>query len=364
MAGYNQKIKELEDELKKTKYNKRTESAIGLLKAKIARLKEKDVQRSKGGGKREGYTVSRSGDATAILIGYPSVGKSTLLNSITDADSEIGAYEFTTLDCIPGTLEYRHAKIQILDVPGIVLGASSGRGRGKEVLSVSRSADLCIYVVDIMHPEHLDVIKKEVYDTGIRVNKTKPDVKIRKTAKGGISIGTTVKLTRISDETIERILKEFRIQNADVLIRTDIDADDLIDIIETSKRYIPGITVLTKADLVDERTVQEIKKKTSADVVLSCETGRGLDELKEAIFDSLSFMPIFCKEKGKKADMDVPLIMKHPGTVEDMCNKLHRDFIDKFRYARIWGKSAKFPGQRKGLNHQLKPDDIVEIHLD
>ena len=111
MVEYKEQIKQFQDELKKTKYNKKTQHHIGLVKAKIAKLREKQEKRSKGGKKGEGYAVSRSGDATVLLLGFPSVGKSTLLNALTNADSEIGAYAFTTLKVIPGTLDYNHSKI-------------------------------------------------------------------------------------------------------------------------------------------------------------------------------------------------------------------------------------------------------------
>ena len=108
----------MEEELSKTKYNKRTQGHIGLVKAKIAQLKEKQVQRRKGKGKTEGYTVRKSGDSTVIMIGFPSVGKSTLLNKLTNAQSATASYAYTTLTVIPGMLNYRGAKIQILDVQG------------------------------------------------------------------------------------------------------------------------------------------------------------------------------------------------------------------------------------------------------
>ena len=110
------KIKELEEELRKTKYNKKTQHHIGKLKAKIARLKEDIEVKKKGKGKSEGYSVKKSGDATVIMIGFPSVGKSTILNALTNARSKVAAYDFTTLDVIPGLLEYKQAKIQLLEI--------------------------------------------------------------------------------------------------------------------------------------------------------------------------------------------------------------------------------------------------------
>src|SRR3989338_6638658 len=204
MVDYNKKIQELEEELKKTKYNKATQGHIGIVKAKIAQLKEKQESRvqKKTGRSEYGYSVKKSGDGTVLLLGFPSTGKSTLLNKLTGANSEVAAYAFTTLSVIPGMLEYKQAKIQILDVPGIVSGAASGMGRGKEVLAVIRNADLVLIIVDIIQPEQYHSILREVWESDIRINKVRPEVYIKKGSIGGIQVGKTVPLD-ISDETIK-----------------------------------------------------------------------------------------------------------------------------------------------------------------
>ena len=363
MPDYYDKIKELEEELKKTPYNKATQHHIGLIKAKIAKLRDKDMKRSGKGVKGEGYSVKKSGDATVILVGFPSVGKSTLLNKLTDAESPIGSYDFTTLSVIPGTLFYKHARIQILDVPGVVHGAASGRGRGKEVLAVMRNADLAVILLDINHPGHLKVLEKEIYDSSLRLNQTFPDVKIRKKARGGIDIGATVRLTKIDEETIKSIMKEFRLNNAEIVIREDITPDQLIDVIEANKAYVPAIKVLNKIDLAGKSKLEQVKKKLKPDLCVSAEKDAGIKELKELIFKKLNFIRIFCKQVGKKADLEIPLIMKKGITIKDMCEKLHKDFVTKFKFARVWGKSAKFPGQKFMLKHELKDGDVVELHM-
>jgi len=362
MSDLHSKIKEIEDAMSKAKYNKATEHWFGLMKSQIAKLREKIEKKSAGKGGGEGWFVKKTGDATVILVGFPSVGKSTLLNALCGTKSKIASYEFTTLDCIPGTLNYRNAKIQVLDVPGIISGAAFGRGRGKEVLAMARNADLVLFVIDALHPEHYSALLKEVFDVGIRVNKIKPDVKISRTIRGGLSIHSTVKLSKISKSTLNSILKEFKIMNADVVIRDDIDIDDFIDAIEGNRKYVPGLVCISKADLLkDKASFNELF--TNA-VFVSAEKNYGIDNLKEAIFNSLNFMRVYLKEVNKKADMDVPMILTSPVTIRSVCEHIHRDFVKKFKYARVWGNSAKFPGQQfRDLDKVLCDSDVVEIHL-
>ena len=76
---------------------------MGLLKAKLAKYRAQLLEPTgKAGAKGEGFDVMKSGDARVALIGFPSVGKSTLLSTVTNTESEVAAYEFTTLTCVPG----------------------------------------------------------------------------------------------------------------------------------------------------------------------------------------------------------------------------------------------------------------------
>lgn len=119
----------------RTQRNKATAYHLGLLKAKLAKYRRELLTPTGkgGGGAGEGFDVTKSGDARIGLIGFPSVGKSTLLTKLTGTFSEVAAYEFTTLTCIPGVINYNGAKIQLLDLPGIIEGAKDGKGRGRQV---------------------------------------------------------------------------------------------------------------------------------------------------------------------------------------------------------------------------------------
>ena len=96
---------------------------------------------------------------------------------------------------------------------------------------------------------------------------------------------------------------------------------------------------------------------------VSAKTGEGLEEMKDFIFDNLGFMSIFLKPQGQEADLVEPLIVKDTSTVREVSQKLHRDFIRKFRYARVKGPSAKFDWQRVGLDHRLMDGDLLTVIL-
>jgi uncharacterized protein len=364
-GNLNDKIQELETQISKTKYNKKTQHAIGIMKAQLAALRDKSANSGKGQKKGDGYSVKKSGDATVVLLGFPSVGKSTLLNTLTNANSEVGAYAFTTLTCIPGTLLYKGAKIQILDVPGIVEGAARGSGRGKEVLQVIRNADLIVVLLDVFHPEHYKKILQEVFEAGVRINQEKADIKVTKTIKGGIDVGYTVGLTKMNKQTVISMMKALGYVNVSVVIREDINEDQLIDAVEGNKAYVPAITVLNKIDIANTEQINNVEKLIGKiDVKISANEKEHIEELKEKIFENLKFLRIYLKEIGKKPDLEEPLIIQNPCSLEILCRKLHKDFITKFKFARIWGKSVKFDGQKiVKLKHLLSDEDIVELHI-
>jgi len=357
-------IKEIEDEIFNTQKNKATEHHIGKLKAKIARLKALEEKQKSAGGKGKGFSVKKSGDATVGLIGFPSIGKSTLLNQLTEAESEVGHYQFTTLDVIPGMLKYKGANIQILDLPGLISGASKGKGRGREILSAVRNVDLILLIIDANHIHHLQLMTEELHRAGIRLNQHPPDVVITATKEGGISIQSTVKLTHLSKKTIVSIASEY-VTNANIIIREDINEDQLIDAFVQNRTYLPAIVILNKIDLLSKEKINEQHKKIEQQgwVVdaISAKHAKGIDELKDLIFSQLNLIRVYMKPQGKKPDYNEPMILTKGDTVETVCKTIHRDFKHRFRYAQVWGTSGKYPGQKVGLDHQLHDKDVLTV---
>ena len=360
MTPYEEQIRDVEEEIRNTSYNKATQHHIGLLKAKIARLREKKSSGSSRKG--EGFGVRKTGDSTVVLVGFPSVGKSTILNRLTNAESKIAPYAFTTLTVVPGVMEYMHAKIQILDVPGLIKGAASGTGMGKGVLSVIRSANLILLVTDPFTLPQIDVLKRELHNAGIRINQERPDVRIKREEKGGVDVASTVRLTKLDGETITGILKEFSMDNASVVVREDVNADQLIDVLQGNRVYVPAIVIINKIDVADRQRLAVIRK-IFPDAFLTSAEKDNPERIKRLIFGKLSIMRIFLKQAGRKADMNVPLIVKKGSTIGDVCERLHKDFLKRFRNAKVWGNSAKFPGQTFSAGHELRDRDVVQIKL-
>ena len=357
--GIEDKIESVEEKLEKTPVNKATEKERGRLKARIAELKEEKQKKSKGTGDTSGYAVEKHGDATVALVGFPSVGKSTLMNEITNTDSDTGAYEFTTLNVEPGMLQYNGANIQIMDVPGLIGGAADGRGGGKQVLSVVRNADLVLVVLD---PEEMreEEIMSELYDAGIRVNQDPPKVIVEKKDRGGIDISATKELS-IQDSTIEQLMKQKGFMNANVIIREDLDLDRFIDGLMDNRKYVPGVKVVNKSDLLDRGTREQYDEEY--DLCISAEEGENMDQLKQLMFDGLGLIRVYMKEKGEDPDKDEPLILEEGSTIDDALDELPGDMRDRFKKAKVSGESSKFPNQKVGLEHELMDEDILELNL-
>ncbi len=362
MATIDEQIEEIKKEIAKTQRNKATEHHIGTLYARIAILKRKKEKSlsSKGGGGYS-YSIRKRGDATVALVGFPSVGKSTLINKLTNANSEVAPYEFTTLKAIPGMMEYKDAKIQIIDLPGIISEASEGRGRGKEVLSVVRNADLILIVLDAKKVELLDTIKRELYNAGIRLDRKPPKIFFRKAMKGGINIMSTHQLTHLTPEMIKVILRRYGFLNGDVVIKEDIGVDDFIDALLGNRHYVNSLIVINKVDQLSKKELKALKKRFPDAVFISAKDGKGIDELKEKIFNETKIIRVYLKPKGEEPDMSKPIILHKGDRIYDLCLKIHKSFVQNFRYAQVWGPSAKFPAQKLGLNHELKDGDIVTI---
>jgi len=360
--GILDKIADIEKEIGKTQKNKATEYHLGLLKAKIAKLRQQLLEPvGKPGAKGEGFDVMKSGDARCALVGFPSVGKSTLLSTLTSTHSEQANYEFTTLTCIPGVIEYNGANIQLLDLPGIIEGAAQGKGRGRQVIAVARTADLIIMMLDASKGEHQRVLlTQELDQVGIRLNSQKPDIYYKEKKGGGVSFNSMVHLTKTSERMIQLILHEYKIHNCEVLFREDCTSDEFVDVILGTRMYLPCLYVYNKIDQINIEEVDRLARQPHT-VVMSCNMKMNLDYLLESIWEHLALLRVYTKKKGARPDFEDGLILRSGATVEHVCHVIHRTIIQNFKSALVWGRSTKYNPQTVGLSHKIADEDVIQI---
>lgn len=363
MSSIEEHITEVEDEIRKTQYNKATSHHIGRLRAKLAVLRlDRDKRAASKGGSGLGYAVRKSGHATVGLVGYPSVGKSTLLTALTGAESEAAAYDFTTVSIIPGMLRYGGASIQILDMPGLIPGASKGRGRGREVLSVVRSADLILFMID---PQHTDfrALVNELEGAGVRINSRPPKIVVTPGDRGGLLINSTVRLTHLSGGLAVQIAREFGMHNGQIVLREDATAEQLIDVLAGNRVYLVAILAVNKSELLAREERQRLQEKVRGfpTTFISAKTLDGVNDLVKAVANALAFIRIYVKPPGREPDREEPVILRRGDHIEELLKRLPEELDKSFKAAMVWGKSARFPGQTVGREHPLSDEDVVTI---
>ncbi len=347
------RIEKLREEIRKTPYHKGTEHHIGKLRAKIARLKDeiKNKEEKKSSGSGKGYGVKKQGDATCVLIGPPSVGKSTLLNALTGAKSKIGDYAFTTLDVVPGMFKYQGAQIQLLDVPGLIIGAAEGKGDGKQIISVARNTDLIILLTDVHRLQWLKKAEVELYQAGVRLDIDEPEIKVEKLASGGISVIYPFK--NIEKLTIIEVAKELGYKNAKIIIKERLNSlDRLIDGLCSDRVFLPSLSVVNKIDL---------KKIDSPQLItISAQKRTGTDQLKKAIWNKLNLIRVYLKEnKNNEPNFKQPLIMRQGDVVKDAIKAVSEELYNQIDEVLIWGEKAKHPGQVVSLNQPLFDEAVL-----
>ncbi|KAI9635184.1 P-loop containing nucleoside triphosphate hydrolase protein [Dioszegia hungarica] len=363
-----QRIKEVEEEMAKTQKNKATNYHLGQLKAKLAKLRRELIAPpggGGGGGPGLGFDVARTGIASVGFVGFPSVGKSTLMSKLTGTHSEVASYEFTTLTTVPGTLQHNGARIQVLDLPGIIEGAKDGKGRGRQVIAVARTCNLIFIVLDVLKPlNDLAILTNELEGFGIRLNKKAPAITVKRKETGGIAISNTVPLTKIDPDEIRAVLSEYRMNSCAISIhQPDATIEDLIDVIEGNRVYVPAIFVLNKIDAISIEELDLLYKIPNS-VPISSQLWLNIDELLEFMWEKLNLVRIYTKPRGQAPDYSSPVVLRRGRcTVENFCNAIHKDILKQFKNAMVWGVSAKHSrGQKVGLEHVLEDEDIICIY--
>ena len=162
---------------------------------------------------------------------------------------------------------------------------------------------------------------------------------------------------------MKSIMGEYKIVNAHLTIRCDPTIDEFIDFLEGNRHYAKGLFIINKIDLAGHTLESYLKKFPTEHeyIQISAEHSENLDDLKDDILDTLNLIRLYLRPQRGEADYEEPLIVPHGSSVGNVCKILHQEFVDGFRFARVWGQSAKHAGQMVGMSHKLTDEDVLTI---
>lgn len=337
---------------------------------KIAELKrqmekQKVMDKKRGSGKT--MHVKKEGPGQVALVGLPNVGKSLILERLTKADVEIANYPFTTKKPEVGMINYKNAKIQLVELPAIIEGASEGKASGTQLFSIIRSADALVFVLDVLNDpiKQIETLFDEFEKANVKVNKERPQVTYR-SAKFG---GTNIACEELFDGDIAHLkqyLKTINMSNIDLIIKQKVNLEELAAALNKGIVFKKLLVVLNKVEHLDDSYIEEIdselKKRFSVETFVFRDKQNEIDSLCEEIFKLLDVIIIYTKKQGGEADMSEPMVVNRGSTIEEVAKQIHKDFARKLRYAKVWG-STKFDGQRVQKDYEVKDGDIVEFTI-
>jgi hypothetical protein len=304
-----EKILALEEMLAIIPHHKGTDKLIAQLRKRLSQHKEESQRRPSTSRQMDPFVVKKEGAAQVVLVGLPNCGKSQILASVTNALPMIADYPFTTRLPLPGMMKFENIQIQLVDAPPLMDEyAESG------LFNLIRNADALAIVLDLTEDcgTQIDLILEELSRRRIKILERREEKKseVGLFPKRAVFIGTKADL------------KEAQGNCRDLLGKF-------------SKIY-PTLCTSAKENL-------------------------NLDALKGEIFAILDTVRAYTKSPGKNADLEDPVILPKGSTVLDFASQIHKDFVQKLKFARIWGKE-KYDGQMVQRDYILQDGDIIELH--
>jgi ribosome-interacting GTPase 1 len=305
-----EKLTCLEDMLTLLPKHKGTDKLRADLRRRISKVKATS-QGKKAAGKRESvFQIDKEGAGQVVVVGPANVGKSALVARLTNANPEVADFPLTTWKPTPGMMPVENIQVQLVDTPPLNRDYVE-----PELLDLIRRSELILLVVDLQ---------------------TDPVQQL--------------------EETVN-LLEENRIVPSH--LRDKYEEERLL-------KFIPFLVLANKND--DENTDENLeifRELTDHDwpmISVSTITGRNLELLKNTLVDKLQIIRVYSKAPGKEPDLTAPFILKRGSTVEDFAGRVHKDFIDKLKIARVWGDSV-FDGQMVQRDYILRDGDVVELHI-
>ena len=282
-------------------HHKGTDHLIAQLRAKISKLREESERRPQAQRKLDLlYNIKKEGAGQVLFIGFPNSGKSALVGALSGEPFEVADYPYTTRILQTRMMRYEDIWIQLIDTPA--LGDES---QSMWFGNMLRKADVIALVLSLS-----DALEVEY----------------------------------------ELVMEEIKKQ---------------LPYVEEEQRSL--VTVVNKADLTAYAPSMEAfeKKLVSAKgrvIPVSATQDMNLYLLKRTIFESLGIIRVYSKLPGKKPDLGAPFVLKKGSTTLDLAVKVHKDFVAKLRYAKLW-RGTEHNGMMVSKDFVLEDRDVIELHL-
>jgi len=306
-----EKIAILEELLSLVPKHKGTEKLQALLKTKIAKLRSA-VQKKPAIAKHgPTFRIEKAGAGQIALVGPPNAGKSSLIKALTNANPDIGEYPFTTRFPSPGMMQYENIQIQLIDTPPIT--SDYMEPWQSELI---KAADGLLFLLDLGSPNPLDTFQ------AIKAKLKEKHIEIVQSEEQMFSLNST-------------------------FAKKTLIVANKIDLPSAEKKFT---------------SLQQALPAHFDLLAVSALRGDNLEKLRKEIFIFLDVLRVYSKVPGKKVDYNQPFIFKRGSTLMDMAQAVHKDFTQKLRYARIWGKN-KYQGQKVNREYILEDEDVIELHI-
>ena len=290
--------------------HKASEKLQSDLKQKISKAKAEAEKEKSGGKSGRSVRIPRQGAGTAVLLGGPNAGKSSLLAAVSKAKPEVAAYPFTTREPLPGMMPWENVQVQLVDLPPITSDYMEPYLQG-----LIRGADVAVLLADLGADEGVEQLSELLERLA----------------------GTKTRLDRTSHLDEQDVGLSY---TATLFAPNKIDADGAADRLELLHELCP----------ID-----------FPEYPISTTTGAGLDELKAALFAALGVMRVYAKPpNAKEPDREKPFTLRTGGTVLDMAELVHRDLAAGLKSARVWGTGVH-AGETVKPDHVLHEGDVVEL---
>ena len=291
--------------------HKGTDKLQADLKRRLSQFREQARKAPAATRQTPAWVIEKVGAGQVPVIGPANAGKSALIAGVTHAGVRVAEYPFTTQSPTPAMMAFEDTQIQLIDTP-----AWSEEFSVDWLPELVRRADACVLLADLA-------------DAG-------------------------------SPNAVAYILDSLEARDV-VLVHRVPDEREGFEV------CIPALLVGNKVEEEGSADVMRELQNRFGDrfptCAISLKQESGLDELKRALFDVMYIIRVYTKEPGQEPDLHEPFVLPAQSTVRDLAAKIHKDFLETFRYGRLWGASGKFQGQRVGEEHVLSDRDIVELHI-